>query len=131
MKKLQPKHRYLLLCLINAFPFLLNVCCFQYGGMDDLFLFLPVLAVLVGLNYAFTDKTVHFLLFQGYLLAFLILSGYAETYLYYLFICPDDTLTLLVGMIMTFIGAIIAIAVSAAFAIVKAVKHKKANKVNF
>lgn len=124
MLKLPSKFKWPLLVLINVFPFLLNVLFYTNGFMDDLFLFLPILAGLTVLNYLNCTKVVHFVLLQVFMLVCLICSGYAATYLHYHNIV-EEVLTLIVGQLFVLLEAATNIIVTLVTAILKHVRNKK------
>ena len=97
-----------MLVLINTLPFALSVLFYSNGSMDDLYLFIPVFAVLTILNYHFSTKTAHYILLQFYLLVCLIASGCIETQLYYNNI-SDDSMTPAIGMLVVYLEATVAV----------------------
>ena len=124
MKNIWNKHKWMLLLLINALPFGLDVLFFTTGGMDNLFLFLPIFAGLTALNYRNCQKVVPFILYQAFMLICIICAGYASTYLYYHNV-SNDSMTPVLGMFITLLCAGISIVATLITAVVKAVKNKK------
>ena len=124
MKNIWNKHKWMLLLLINALPFGLDVLFFTTGGMDNLFLFLPILAGLTALNYRNCQKVVPFILYQAFMLICIICAGYASVYLYYHNV-SNDSMTPVLGMFITLLCAGISIVATLITAVVKAVKNKK------
>ena len=124
MKNIWNKHKWMLLLLINALPFGLDVLFFTTGGMDNVFLFLPILAGLTALNYRNCQKVVPFILYQAFMLICIICAGYASTYLYYHNV-SNDSMTPVLGMFITLLCAGISIVATLITAVVKAVKNKK------
>ena len=123
MKKIWLTYKWLWLILINALPFALNVLFYKNGGMDDVFLFLPIFAGLTYLNYR-NCNTAQFIGFQAWILLGVIVSGYASTYLYYHNV-SNDSMTPPVGQLVVMLEAAAVIVVSAMTAIVKATKARK------
>ena len=124
MKNIWNKHKWMLLLLINALPFGLDVLFFTTGGMDNLFLFLPIFAGLTALNYRNCQKVVPFILYQAFMLICIICAGYASVYLYYHNV-SNDSMTPVLGMFITLLCAGISIVATLITAVVKAVKNKK------
>lgn len=124
MKNVWNKYKWIFLFLINALPFGLDVLFFTMGGMDNVFLFLPILAGLTALNYRNCQKVVPFILYQAFMLICIICADYASTYLYYHNV-SNDSMTPVVGMFMTILCASISIVATLITAVVKAVKNKK------
>ena len=124
MKNIWNKHKWMLLLLINALPFGLDVTFYSVGAMVDLYLFLPIFAGLTVLNYRNCQKAVPYILYQAFMLVCIICDGYASTYLYYHNV-SNDSMTPVVGMFMTLLCASISIVATLITAVVKAVKNKK------
>ena len=124
MKNVWNKHKWILLLLINAFPFILDVLFYTMGKMDDLFLFLPVFAGLTVLNYTNCKKVTPYILYQTFMLVLIICAGYVSTYLYYHNI-SNDFMTPVVGKLMTFLGAGINMIATVITSVIKAVMNKK------
>ena len=124
MKNIWNKHKWMLLLLINALPFGLDVLFFTTGGMDNLFLFLPIFAGLTALNYRNCQKVVPFILYQAFMLICIICAGYASVYLYYHNV-SNDFMTPVLGKFITLLCAGISIVATLITAVVKAVKNKK------
>ncbi len=124
MKNIWNKHKWMLLLLINALPFGLDVTFYSVGAMVDLYLFLPIFAGLTVLNYRNCQKVVPYILYQAFMLVCIICDGYASTYLYYHNV-SNDSMTPVVGMFMTLLCASISIVATLITAVVKAVKNKK------
>ena len=124
MKNIWNKHKWMLLLLINALPFGLDVLFFTMGVMDNLYLFLPILAGLTALNYRNCQKVVPFILYQAFMLICIICAGYASTYLYYHNV-SNDFMTPVVGELMTILQAGFNVVATAITAIVKAVTNRK------
>ena len=124
MKNVWNKYKWIFLFLINALPFVLDVLFYTTGKVDNLFLFLPIFAGLTVLNYRNCQKVVPFILYQAFMLICIICAGYASTYLYYHNV-SNDSMTPVVGMFMTILGASISIVATLITAVVKAVMNKK------
>ena len=124
MKNIWNKYKWILLLLINALPFGLDVTFYSVGAMVDLYLFLPIFAGLTVLNYRNCQKVVPYILYQAFMLVCIICDGYASTYLYYHNV-SNDSMTPVVGMFMTLLCASISIVATLITAVVKAVKNKK------
>ena len=124
MKNVWNKYKWIFLFLINALPFGLDVLFFTTGGMDNVFLFLPILAGLTALNYRNCQKVVPFILYQAFMLICIICAGYASTYLYYHNV-SNDSMTPVLGMFITLLCASISIVATLITAVIKAVKNKK------
>ena len=124
MKNVWNKYKWIFLFLINALPFVLDVRFYTTGKVDNLFLFLPIFAGLTVLNYRNCQKVVPFILYQAFMLICIICAGYASTYLYYHNV-SNDSMTPVVGMFMTILGASISIVATLITAVVKAVMNKK------
>ena len=124
MKNVWIKYKWLFLILINALPFVLDVLFFFTGKMDNLFLFLPIFAGLTVLNYLNCQKVIPYILYQAFMLVLIICTGYASTYLYYHNV-SNDSLTPVVGMLVTLLGAGINILATVITAVIKAVMNKK------
>ena len=124
MKNVWIKYKWLFLILINALPFVLDVLFFFTGKMDNLFLFLPIFAGLTVLNYLNCQKVIPYILYQAFILVLIICTGYASTYLYYHNV-SNDSLTPVVGMLVTLLGAGINILATVITAVIKAVMNKK------
>ena len=122
MKKIWLTYKWLWLILINALPFALNVLFYKNGGMDDVFLFLPIFAGLTYLNYR-NCNTAQFIGFQAWILLGVIVSGYASTYLYYHNV-SNDSMTPPVGQLVVMLEAAAVIVASAIAAIIKTRKVK-------
>ena len=116
--------KWIFLILVNALPFVLDVLFYTRGGLDNLFLLLPIIAGLAFLNHSNSRNVFEFILYQVFMLVCIICSGYASTYLYYHNV-SDDSMTPVVGMLMAFLGASICIITTVIIAIVRAVKNKK------
>ena len=124
MKNVWNKYKWIFLFLINALPFVLDVLFYTTGGMDNVFLFLPIFAGLTLLNYRNCQKVVPYILYQAFMLICIICAGYASTYLYYHNV-SNDSMTPAVGEIMTRLGASISIVATVITSVVKAVMNKK------
>ena len=124
MKRVWNKYKWVFLLLINALPFVLDVLFYTRGAVDNLYLFLPIFAVLTALNYGNCQKVVPYILYQVFMLICIICAGYASTYLFYHNV-SNDSMTPLVGELMTFLGASISIVATVITAVVKAVMNKK------
>ena len=118
MKKLLSIYKIPLLILINTIPFALDVIFYSNGGVDNLYLFLPVFAALTILNYYFSNKVAHYVTLQVYLLACLISSGCISTHLYYNNI-SDDPMTPAIGMLLVYSGSIVVVITTVITSIVK------------
>ena len=125
MKKLPSIYKIPLLILINTIPFALDVIFYSNGGVDNLYLFLPVFAALTILNYYFSNKVAHYVTLQVYLLACLISSGCISTHLYYNNI-SDDPMTPAIGMLLVYSGSIVVVITTVITSIVK--KKSKTQK---
>jgi len=108
MNNFLSKYKLLFLFLINTIPFALNVLFYSNGGVDDLYLFLPVFGSLTVLNYRFTDKVVHYIIIQFYHLVCLVSSGCISTHLYYNNI-SDDPMTPAIGMLLVYSSSIVVV----------------------
>ena len=124
MKKVWNKYKWIFLFLINALPFVLDVLFYTTGAMDILHLFLPIFAGLTLLNYINCQKVIPYILYQAFMLVCIICAGYASTYLYYHNI-SNDSMTPVVGELMTLLGVSINIIVTVVTAVIKAVMNKK------
>ena len=124
MKNIWNKHKWMLLLLINALPFVLDVLFYTTGAMDNLYLFLPIFAGLTLLNYRNCQKVIPYILYQAFMLVCIICAGYASTYLYYHNV-SNDFMTPVVGKLMTLLGANISIVAAVITSVVKAVMNKK------
>lgn len=124
MKNMWNKHKWILLLLINALPFVLDVLFYTMGKMDNLYLFLPIFAGLTALNYRNCKKVIPYILYQAFMLICIICAGYASTYLYYHNV-SNDFMTPVVGELMTLLGVSISIVATVITAVVKAVMNKK------
>ena len=124
MKNVWIKYKWLFLILINALPFVWDVLFFTAGKMDNLYLFLPIFAGLTVLNYLNCQKVIPYILYQAWMLVLIICAGYASTYLYYHNV-SNDSLTPVVGMLMTLLSAGINILATVITAVIKAVMNKK------
>ena len=124
MNNIWNKYKWILLLLINAFPFILDVLIYTMGSMDNLFLFLPIFAGLTALNYRNCQKVVPYILYQVFMLICIICAGYASTYLYYHNV-SSDFMTPVVGEFMTLLGASISVVATVITAVVKALMNKK------
>ena len=124
MKNIWNKYKWILLLLINALPFGLDVIFYSAGAPADLALFLPVFIGLTVLNYKNSPKVIAYILYQVFMLICIICAGYASTYLYYHNI-SNDYMTLAVGKLGTLLGANISFVATVITAVVKAVKNKK------
>ncbi len=124
MKNVWIKYKWIFLILINALPFVLDVLFFTAGKMDNLFLFLPIFAGLTVLNYLNCQRVIPYILYQTFILVLIICAGYASIYLYYHNV-SNDSMTLVVGELMTFWGASINIIATVITAVIKAVMNKK------
>ena len=120
MKNVWSKYKWMLLLLI----FVLDVIFYPIGVMGDLCLFLPIFTGLTVLNYRNCQKVLPYILYQVFVLACIICAGYASTYLYYHNV-SNDSMTPVVGEIMTLLGASINIIATVITAVVKAVMNKK------
>ena len=118
MKKLLSIYKIPLLILINTIPFAFDVIFYSNGGVDNLYLFLPVFAALTILNYYFSNKVAHYVTLQVYLLACLISSGCISTHLYYNNI-SDDPMTPAIGMLLVYSGSIVVVITTVITSIVK------------
>ena len=127
MKKVPSVLKWIVLIVANTLPFALNAVFYQGGGMDDLFLFLPVFAVLTTLNFFCLKKPAHFIFMQAYMLLWQVFSGLLSTYLYYFNISPDS-LTPVVGILLTAMGAGIILHISTILAVMKAVLYQRKAK---
>ena len=124
MKNVWNKYKWIFLFLINALPFVLDVLFYTTGVMDNLRLFLPIFAGLTLLNYRNCQKVIPYILYQAFMLVCIICAGYASTYLYYHNV-SNDSMTPVVGELMTLLGASISIVATVITAVVKAVMNKK------
>ena len=124
MKNVWNKYKWIFLFLINALPFVLDVLFYTTGMVDNLYLFLPIFAGLTALNYRNCQKVVPYILYQVFMLICIICAGYASTYLYYHNV-SNDSLTPVVGKLMTHLGAGINIFATVITAVIKAVMNKK------
>ena len=127
MKSIWNKFKWMLLLLINAFPFILDVLFYTTGKVDNLSLFLPIFAGLTALNYRNCQKVVPYILYQFFMLICIVCAGYASTYLYYHNV-SNDFMTPAVGELMTLLGASISIVATVITAVVKVVINKKRTK---
>ncbi len=127
MKKLMIKNKWIFLLLINSIPFVLNILLFQIGMMDDLFLFLPIFAYLTFQNYTNCEKVNLYILFQVFMIIYIICSGYASTYLYFHNV-SSDSLTPIAGQLCVFLESAINIITTVITAIIKALKNKKSTQ---
>ena len=118
------KYKLILLLLINAFPFVLDVIFYSAGAMFDLYLFLPIFTGLTILNYLSCKKTDTYILYQAFTLVCIICAGCVSTCLYYRNV-SNDTMTPVVGGVITFWSAGISVFVTAVTSVVKAVINKK------
>ena len=124
MKNIWNKYKWMLLLLISAFPFVLDVIFYPVGAMVDLYLFLPIFAGLTTLNYLSCQKTIPYIFYQVFILICIICDGYVSTYLYYHNV-SNDSMTPTVGMLMTLWGVSISIIVTVVTSVAKAVITKK------
>ena len=124
MKNVWNKYKWIFLFLINALPFVLDVLFYTTGFMDNLYLFLPIFAGLTLLNYRNCQKVIPYILYQAFMLIYIVCAGYASTYLYYHNI-SNDFMTPVVGELMTLLGASISIVATVITSVVKAVMNKK------
>ena len=127
MKKLWAKYKWILLILINTLPFLLNGIFYITGGLDDIYLFIPIFALLSFLNFKNCNKILHYICLQIYILLCSVCCGYVTTYLYYHNI-SNDSLTPIVGMVIVLFQCAINLIVTAITATVKMAKIKKLNE---
>ena len=118
MKKLLSTYKVPLLILINTLPFAMDILFYSIGGIDNLYLFLPAFAALTILNYRYTNKVVHYIIIQFYLLVCLFSSGCISTHLYYNNI-SDDPMTPAIGMLLVFAGSIVIVITTVITGIVK------------
>lgn len=102
MKKLPASQRWLLLLLINAAPFVLNVLFYTSGSIDELVWFVPVLLALTVCNLKNTNKFWHYLVLNLFDILCIVALGAAAVYLYYHNISSDPE-TPLVGAVVTMI----------------------------
>lgn len=111
MKKLSASKRWLLLILINAAPFVLDVLFYRTGSVDELFWFVPVLLALTFCNFKWTNKFWEYLVLNLFDIFCIVGEGAAATYLYYHNVSSDPE-TPLVGafMIMVEVCAVVIIA---------------------
>lgn len=124
MKNIWDKYKWILLLLINALPFGLGVIFYSAAAPADLVLFLPVFTGLTVLNYKNSQKVIPYILYQVFMLICIICAGYASTHLYYHNI-SNDSLTPVVGELMTLLGTSISVVATVITVIVKAVMNKK------
>ncbi len=124
MKKLWAKYKWILLILINTLPFLLNGIFYITGGLDDIYLFIPIFALLSFLNFKNCNKILHYISLQTYILFCSVCCGYVTTYLYYHNI-SNDSLTPIAGMVIVLFQCAINLIVTAITAAVKMAKIKK------
>ena len=124
MKNVWNKYKWVFLLLINALPFVLDVIFYTTGGMDNLFLFLPVFTGLTFLNYKNCQKVIPYCLYQAFMLICIVCAGYASIYLYYHNV-SNDSMTPVVGQLITLLGAGINIIATVTTAVIKAVMNKK------
>lgn len=108
MKKLLLTYKFPLLIIINTLPFALDVLFYSNGGVDNLYWFIPAFAALTILNYRFTNKVVHYIIIQFYILVCLISSGCISTHLYYNNI-SDDPMTPAIGMLLVYSSSIVVV----------------------
>ena len=115
--------KWILLIAASTLPFALNMVFYQGGAMDDLFLFLPVFAVLTTLNFICLKKPTHFIFMQVYILLWEVFSGLLATFLYY-FNISSDFMTPVVCILLTAMGAGIILDISTILAVIKAVLYQ-------
>ena len=119
------KNRWLLF-IINIIPFILDVSLYSLGAPLDFAFFMPVFFILTALNYYFSDKTLHYVLIQLYVLVCMVCSGFTSTYLYYTNISNDD-MTIGIGIGGVIVASVLIIVTTAVTGIIKAVKKKQAD----
>ena len=124
MKNVWNKYKWIFWFLINALPFVLDVLFYTTGKVDNLYLFLPIFAVLTALNYRNCQKVVPYILYQVFMLICIICAGYATTYLYYHNV-SNDFMTPVVGKLVTLLDASISVVATVITSVVKAVMNKK------
>ena len=95
---------WLCLLVINALPFVLNICFYHTGSMDDLVLFLPVFVLLTLLNFRTCKEAKYFVFVQGFMLVCIMISNVISTELYYHLI-SDDAMTPVVGKLFLYLEA--------------------------
>ena len=127
MKRIWLKNKWVLLFLINTLPFLLDIAFYKNGAMDDLFLFFPVFAGLTILNFKNCSKTLHFVFLQVYIIICAVCSGYISMNLHYNYLA-SDFMTLLVGTLFIFLGAVIGIIITIVSVVAKVITNKKQTK---
>ena len=118
MWKLSPKYKWPLLILFNTLPFALLVLLYPCGIWSHIFLFLPFLVGLTFLNYQNSNKTLHFIIIQMYILICLIGSGYVSTYLYYHNV-SNDSMTPIAGQVVVVLETATNIVTTAIAAVLK------------
>lgn len=112
------------LALVNACPFILDILCYSYGEMPDLYLFLPIILALTALNYSACKRILPYVLIQGFMLLCEVTAGSVSTLLYYHNV-SSDVLSPAIGLGMTLIGSAIILVITTVTSIIKHIRLKK------
>lgn len=105
------KRKWRLLVLVSLIPAILEIVLFRIGAWFWLCVFPIVLVVMPIVNYHLFKTTIELLIAQAVMGGGLLLSGGISTWLYYSLISRDQ-MTILVGLLFTFFGVWIEVAVS-------------------
>lgn len=120
MKKLPVSKRWLLLILINAAPFVLNVLFYTSGCIDELVWFVPVLLALTVCNLKSINKFWHYLVLSLFDILCIVALGAAAVYLYYHNISSDPE-TPMVGAFVTMIEVYAVVITAAAISVLRGI----------